>query len=143
MNSSFLTATVLGGIVTALYLLPALIAWIRRAPDIGTVAVINIFLGWTFLGWVAALAMALRTAHPAGPSVHLEQHLHQSPPPDGPYRDAWWSGPPGPPTPRQESPPPLALPPRSHDSASPPWQPSTALQEEADHESRPPHHWAC
>jgi hypothetical protein len=28
---------------------------------VGSVVVINIFLGWTFIGWVVALAMAARS----------------------------------------------------------------------------------
>jgi hypothetical protein len=50
-----------------LYLLPCLIGSARRAPDIGAVAVINILLGWTLLGWVVALAMAFRSAPPGPP----------------------------------------------------------------------------
>jgi hypothetical protein len=30
-------------------------------PNLGSVAVINTFLGWTFIGWVVALAMAARS----------------------------------------------------------------------------------
>jgi len=30
--------------------------------------VINVFLGWTVLGWIAALALACRSAHPARPA---------------------------------------------------------------------------
>ncbi len=45
-------------IVIAMYLLPWVIAASRKTRNRGTVAVINVFLGWTFLGWVIALAMA-------------------------------------------------------------------------------------
>jgi Superinfection immunity protein len=88
----------------ALYLLPVLIGWRRRVPDIGSVAVINILLGWTLIGWVAALAMAFRSVPPSGPPPR-----HLPPPGAG---AGWASGPAGPPASRPGSPPPLVLPPR-------------------------------
>ena len=51
-----------------LYFLPSLIAFHRRVSSVGSVVIINAFLGWTFIGWVAALAMAARTA-PASPDA--------------------------------------------------------------------------
>jgi hypothetical protein len=45
-------------IVVGLYFLPTIIAVSRKVPHIGSVVVINLFLGWTFIGWVVALAMA-------------------------------------------------------------------------------------
>jgi len=44
-----------------LYLLPSIVAVTRKVPNSGSVIVINVFLGWTFIGWVVALAMAVRT----------------------------------------------------------------------------------
>jgi len=61
MNTSILASIVLTAIVVALYLLPVLVGWGRRVPDIGSVAVINILLGWTLVAWVVALALALRS----------------------------------------------------------------------------------
>ena len=58
-----------------LYMLPALIGWLRHVPDIGSVAVINVLLGWTLVGWVLALAMALRTVTPGGPLVQVVQNV--------------------------------------------------------------------
>lgn len=40
-----------------LYFLPTIIAW-GRHHQLGMVAVIDIFLGWTVIGWVVALAIA-------------------------------------------------------------------------------------
>ena len=60
--------------VTA-YLIPLMIAVTRRVPDIGAIAVINILIGWTFIGWVIALAMALRSVNSAGPTVQFVQNL--------------------------------------------------------------------
>ncbi|MER7756949.1 superinfection immunity protein [Kitasatospora sp. NPDC097643] len=52
--------------VLLLYFLPTVVAMARAVPNRGSVVVINIFLGWTLLGWVVALAMAARskTPHP-------------------------------------------------------------------------------
>ena len=45
-------------LIIALYFLPAFIAHNRRHRNFGPVLVINLFLGWTVIGWVVALAMA-------------------------------------------------------------------------------------
>jgi T4 superinfection immunity protein len=47
-----------------LHCLPMIIAYRRSAPDRGSVTVINVFLGWTYVGWVAALALAARDRRP-------------------------------------------------------------------------------
>ena len=52
----FVTVLMIG-----LYFLPAIIAYRRDVPNKGSVAVINIFLGWTLIGWIIALAMAARS----------------------------------------------------------------------------------
>ena len=99
MIVSLLTAAVLCAVTAgsaALYLLPVLIGWARRVPDLGAVAVINILLGWTLLGWAAALAMALRSARPAPPAVQIVQNLPPAPPP-GQLPAAGWPVPPEPP----------------------------------------------
>jgi hypothetical protein len=101
----------------ALYLLPVLIGWIRRVPDIGAVAAINVLLGWTLIGWAAALAMALRSVRQPGVSVQIVQNLPAPPPPSQagptPLAGPDWAGRPGPYPFRDGSPPPLALPPQS------------------------------
>ena len=43
----------------ALYFLPSFVAIARKHHQASTVFVINLFLGWTFIGWVVALAMAV------------------------------------------------------------------------------------
>ena len=48
-------------VVLALYFLPSIVAVARKITHQGSVVVINVFLGWTFVGWVVALAMACRT----------------------------------------------------------------------------------
>ena len=56
----FMVLVIAGGI--AAYLIPTIIAVMRKVPNVGSVAVINILLGWLMIGWVVALAMAVRTA---------------------------------------------------------------------------------
>lgn len=43
-----------------LYFLPAIIAYSRSKRDAGAILVLNIFLGWTAIGWVIALVWALK-----------------------------------------------------------------------------------
>jgi Superinfection immunity protein/Protein of unknown function (DUF2510) len=71
-------SAVLGLFLIGLYFLPLVIAASRKVSNIGSVAVINIFLGWTLIGWVIALAMAARTAPPAHHQVNVYAH---TPPP--------------------------------------------------------------
>jgi hypothetical protein len=40
------------------YFVPTIIAHGRNQKNIGMTVVINLFTGWTFIGWVIALAMA-------------------------------------------------------------------------------------
>ena len=42
----------------ALYFVPTIVA-VNRDHQVGPVAVINIFLGWSLIGWVVALAIAV------------------------------------------------------------------------------------
>ncbi len=96
---SFIVVASLTSMSLALYLLPCLIGCAQRAPDMGAVAVINILLGWTMIGWVVALAMAFRSV-PSG-----------SPPP--PVTGTGWAQHYfGPPASRPGPPPPLAIPSR-------------------------------
>ncbi len=58
-----------GSLAAGLYLLPTVVVGLRRRPNPMPVVVVNVLLGWTLLGWVAALAMAVHTpavgvAHP-------------------------------------------------------------------------------
>jgi hypothetical protein len=53
------TAVVL--LVGAIYFIPLLVAVTRKVPNVGSVFVINLFLGWTLVGWVVSLAMAARS----------------------------------------------------------------------------------
>ena len=43
----------------ALYVLPAAIAWLRPGPDSRTIIRLNLTLGWSGLGWLIALMLAV------------------------------------------------------------------------------------
>lgn len=43
----------------AFYFLPTIIAIFRTHHQWGAIAVINLFFGWTFIGWVVALAWSV------------------------------------------------------------------------------------
>ena len=49
-------------LLIGVYFIPTIVATQRNVLNKWSVAVINLFLGWTLIGWVVALAMALRTA---------------------------------------------------------------------------------
>jgi hypothetical protein len=53
-------------ILFALYFLPTLVASGRHLPERGAIAVLNIFFGWTFIGWIVALIWAV-----AAPAPHI------------------------------------------------------------------------
>lgn len=55
----------------AMYWLPTIIAVVRRTPSALGVAAINFFLGWTVIGWIVALVIAL-AAYPAERVVIIE-----------------------------------------------------------------------
>lgn len=65
----------------AVYLLPVLVGWQRHVRNLGSVAAINVLLGWTLVGWVVALAMALRSTVPAA----AVQVINNPQPPSVPY----------------------------------------------------------
>ena len=45
----------------ALYFVPTIVASYKGAPQFASIFVVNFFLGWTIVGWVVALAWALKT----------------------------------------------------------------------------------
>lgn len=59
----FIGMVLLGVIVIPVYFLPAIIG--RKQRNAWAIFVLNLLLGWTLIGWVAALVWA-RRAEPAG-----------------------------------------------------------------------------
>lgn len=48
-----------------LYFIPSIVALAKSKPNTLTVILINFFLGWSVIGWVVALVLALREEVPA------------------------------------------------------------------------------
>jgi Superinfection immunity protein len=48
-------------LITFAYGLPALVAVYRRHRRAEAIAIVNLFLGWTVVGWLAALVWAFRS----------------------------------------------------------------------------------
>ncbi|MFQ5882888.1 MAG: superinfection immunity protein [Candidatus Methylomirabilales bacterium] len=42
-----------------LYFIPSIVGTVRDKRNIGAIFVLNIFLGWTLIGWVVALVWAV------------------------------------------------------------------------------------
>jgi hypothetical protein len=61
-------------IALILYFVPAIVAALRQHPQRNAIIALNIFLGWTFIGWVVSLVWALTSIpedrrRPPGPSL--------------------------------------------------------------------------
>jgi hypothetical protein len=46
------------------YFLPSIIALARSKRDITAIVLLNLFLGWTVIGWIVALVWAVKTDVP-------------------------------------------------------------------------------
>ena len=44
------------------YFMPAIVAAVRHTHNASGILLLNIFLGWTLIGWVVALLMAIWSA---------------------------------------------------------------------------------
>lgn len=71
MNDLLMLAFTVGGL--AVYFLPSIVAVMRTHHQAFAIILLNLFLGWTFIGWVVAIVWAA-TATPgrqpqAPPSV--------------------------------------------------------------------------
>lgn len=47
-------------VLTCIYFIPSIVAKQREHYDTWTIFIANLFLGWTFLGWVIALIWATK-----------------------------------------------------------------------------------
>lgn len=48
----------------AIYFLPTIVGFGRKKNNAGAICVLNLFLGWTLVGWVVALVWALTVDAP-------------------------------------------------------------------------------
>jgi hypothetical protein len=55
--------------IIAAYFAPSIVARLRHVPNLRRVFLVNLLLGWTLIGWVAALVIACRSAPERSPSV--------------------------------------------------------------------------
>jgi hypothetical protein len=81
---------ILIGIV--LYFLPTIAVYHYKRREPGPVLVINLQLGWTLVGWVVAMAMAVSTQY-----GYMVDESPEGPVPAGWYKDEdgdlrWWTG---------------------------------------------------
>lgn len=69
--SSTILVFVLIGLAILLWLAPTIVAVRRNMPNKGAVIVVDLLLGWTFIGWIVALAMACGSKpQPVAPVVY-------------------------------------------------------------------------
>ena len=57
-GSQVLISIIIIIVLAAIYLLPTIVAWNRNHKNMVPVFLLNLLLGWTFLGWVAAIIWA-------------------------------------------------------------------------------------
>jgi len=77
-------------IFTFAYMLPWAIAASRGRSNQAAIGLLNLFLGWSFIGWVIALVMACQS-HAPRPMTPVNVMVAQySGPPTGPLPPAGW-----------------------------------------------------
>ena len=69
MSTDLPVVILLLGLAVVVYLLPSIIASNRRHRERGPIFVLNLLLGWTFVGWVAALVWSLTSHVDATPTT--------------------------------------------------------------------------
>jgi hypothetical protein len=70
----------LGTLGIFIYFLPSIVASSRDLPHANFVFVVNVFLGWSFFGWVIAMVMACRS-QPTPPAPVTQAALPPRTPP--------------------------------------------------------------
>ena len=58
---AILISLIIFAIAVGFYFVPAIIAFKRRKKDRIAIGVLNLLLGWTFVGWVISLVWALKS----------------------------------------------------------------------------------
>ncbi len=67
------------GATILLYLLPSMLAWSRGGSRRWKVTLINVLLGWTVIGWIAALVMTYAYEPPPAGSEPDREHVPGTP----------------------------------------------------------------
>lgn len=81
-GAAALVGLIVIGILLALYFLPSLVAAMRHHRQAVAIFMLNIFLGWTLLGWVVALVWACM--NPSPPATVIHQVIQSPPSPPAP-----------------------------------------------------------
>lgn len=70
------------GLLAVTYFLPTIEAVLRKHSSLTSIVLVNIFLGWTLVGWVAAIAWACAGSNkPSGGATETPASPHPTPPP--------------------------------------------------------------
>jgi T4 superinfection immunity protein len=64
-------------VIAVIYYVPTIIAYVRRRPDLASIALFNVFLGWTIIGWIIAMVWCFRKPKASGAA---QQAYEESPP---------------------------------------------------------------
>ena len=51
---------ILGAIALGVYFLPTILAKVNNQPNFASIFVLNLFLGWSLIGWVLSLVWAVK-----------------------------------------------------------------------------------
>lgn len=62
-----LGAIVIFFVLAALYFLPSINARSRKHPNLGSIFLLNLLLGWTLIGWVVAIVWSASAISPVEP----------------------------------------------------------------------------
>jgi hypothetical protein len=60
-------------VLACLYFLPGIIGHVRNHSSMGGIWLLNIFLGWTLLGWFVALIWSCSGRHPSREEMREER----------------------------------------------------------------------
>lgn len=67
------TPIVIFALIVFVYFIPVTVAMYREEANTAQVFVVNLFFGWSLLGWVIALVMALRSPPPTTTVIIREE----------------------------------------------------------------------
>lgn len=70
---------ILIGILVIVYFLPTYIGYCRLCPSKHAILALNLFLGWTLIGWVASLVWSLRNYKYSATNVLIQKELQDNP----------------------------------------------------------------
>ncbi len=59
MDTDALGGFLILGVLVGIFFLPTIIALVKQRKQTPVVIILNVLLGWTFFGWVAALVWAV------------------------------------------------------------------------------------